>query len=289
MFTMTVEKVKAFATILLVSGYVGLPKQEMYWERPEDCHNLVVSAMMAKNEFLECKRYLHLADNNALNTSGKFAKVRTLFNAINEQCILNYQPNQYVDKSMVPYFGKHEAKQYIHGKPIKFGFKLWVIATPLEYFIRFRPWFYPISPNDSILPEYENIELGLGVSLVVNLVSKLPVMQTSNYHFVMDNYITSLALLRHLSAMEVAATGMVRAHRVENAPLWDMVKMNKGKHGSSDVFTDVSSNITEVCWKDNKVVNAISTFTGKQPIQQVKLYCHREKRRVNIEQPNIIN
>ena len=65
--------------------------------------------------------------------------------------------------------------------------------------------------------------------------------------------------------------------------------MNKGKHGSSDVFTDVSSNITEVCWKDNKVVNAISTFTGKQPIQQVKLYCHREKRRVNIEQPNIIN
>ena len=49
MFTMTVEKVKAFATILLVSGYAGLPKQEMYWERPEDCHNLVVSAMMAKN------------------------------------------------------------------------------------------------------------------------------------------------------------------------------------------------------------------------------------------------
>ena len=139
MFTMAVEKVKAFGTILLVSGYAGLPKQEMYWERPEDCHNLVVSAMMAKNEFLECKRYLHLADNNALNTSGKFAKVRTLFNAINEQCILNYQPNQYVDKSMVPYFGKHEAKQYIHGKPIKFGFKLWVIATPLEYFIRFRP------------------------------------------------------------------------------------------------------------------------------------------------------
>ena len=55
------------------------------------------------------------------------------------------------------------------------------------------------------------------------------------------------------------------------------------------MVTDVSLNITAVSWNDNKVVNVISTFTGKQPIQQVKLYCHREKRRVNIEQRNIIN
>ena len=40
--------------------------------------------MMTKIEFLECKKYLHLADNNALNSSDKFAKVRPLFNAINE-------------------------------------------------------------------------------------------------------------------------------------------------------------------------------------------------------------
>ena len=41
MFTMTVEKLKYFLTILLVSGYAGLPRQERYWERREDCHNLV--------------------------------------------------------------------------------------------------------------------------------------------------------------------------------------------------------------------------------------------------------
>ena len=53
--------------------------------------------------------------------------------------------------------------------------------------------------------------------------------------------------------------------------------MNKEKCQSSDVTTDVSSTITAVRWKDNKVVNRISTFTDKQPIQQVKHYCHREK------------
>ena len=44
--------------------------------------------------------------------------------------------------------------------------------------------------------------------------------------------------------MGVAATGTVRANRMENAPLRDMIKMNKEKRGSSDVVTDVSSDIT---------------------------------------------
>ena len=62
-----------------------------------------------------------------------------------------------------------------------------------------------------------------------------------------------------------------------------MLKLEKEKRGLSDVVTDVSSNITAVGWKDNNVVNVIFTFTGKKPIQQFKLYCQGEKRRVNIE------
>ena len=111
MFTMTVEKPKVFLTILWVSGYARRAGQEMYWERQEDCHNFVVSAMMTKTEFLECGRYLHLVHDNALNSSDKFAKVWPLFNAINKQYILNYQPTQHVsvDESIVPYFGKRGA------------------------------------------------------------------------------------------------------------------------------------------------------------------------------------
>ena len=197
---------------------------------------------MTKTEFLECKRYLHLADNNALNSSDKFAKVRPLINAINEQCILNYQATQQTsgDKAMVPYFGEHGAKEYAHGKPIKFGFKLWVMATPLGYCIQFCPY----AGKDSILREYENIGLDVDASVVANLVSKLPVMKTSNYHIVMGNCFRSPALLRHLCAMGIAATGTVRANRMESVPLRDMTKMNKEKRRSSDVVTGVSSNIT---------------------------------------------
>ena len=59
-FTMIVEKFGAFLTIHLVSGYAGLPRQEMYWERRKNCHNVVKLAMMTEIEFLECKRYFNI-------------------------------------------------------------------------------------------------------------------------------------------------------------------------------------------------------------------------------------
>ena len=70
---------------------------------------------------------------------------------------------------------------------------------------------------------------------------------------------------------------------MEKASLRDMIKMNKEHRGSSDVVTDVSSEVTVVRWRDNIVMIAISIFTEKQPIQQAKHYCHREKRRGSTE------
>ena len=87
------------------------------------------------------------------------------------------------------------------------------MATRIRYCIQFHPY----TGNDSILREYENIELGLGASVVANLVSKLSVMQTSNHHIVVDNYFTSPALLRHLSALGVATTAMVGEKQMEIA------------------------------------------------------------------------
>ena len=33
-----------------------------------------------------------------------------------------------VDESMVPYFGRHSAKMFIRGKPIRFGYKIWSLC-----------------------------------------------------------------------------------------------------------------------------------------------------------------
>ena len=95
-FTMTIEKFKSFLVILLLSGYNELPRQERYWGRQEDTHNTLAMSLLSKNEFEDCKKYLHLCDSNALDPWDKFAKVRPLFHAINKTCIINYQPFQHV-------------------------------------------------------------------------------------------------------------------------------------------------------------------------------------------------
>lgn len=34
---------------------------------------------------------------------------------------------------MVPYFGHHSCKMFIRGKPIRFGYKVWMMCSPEGY------------------------------------------------------------------------------------------------------------------------------------------------------------
>ena len=154
---------------------------------------------------------------------------------INESCLQNFIPekNVSIDESMVPY-----NKQYIQNKPVKFGYKLWVAATPLGHAIQ----CYPYAGKYDIY----NKDIGLGDSVVMTLMSKLPTVPNSNYHAVTNNFFTSPSLLRLLKGTGMAATGTVRANRTENAPLQAVDDMKKKARGSSDVVNDNKSNVTLV-------------------------------------------
>ena len=80
-----------------------------------------------------------------------------------------------VDESMIPYFGKHSAKQYIKGKPIKFGYKLWCLNTNFGYLIQCDPYS---GKGD------HNVKLGLGGSVVAKLVNKLPSEFSNNQYLI---------------------------------------------------------------------------------------------------------
>lgn len=69
----------------------------------------------------------------------KHGTVRKYFKLLNEKFILNYEKafSTYVstDETMVPYYGRHSLKQHIHGKPLRFGYKLCSAATRQRYLI----------------------------------------------------------------------------------------------------------------------------------------------------------
>ena len=107
---------------------------------------------------------------------------------MNESCLKNFIPekNISIDESMMPYYGRHGCKQYIQNKPVKFGYKMWVAATPLGYGIQ----FYPYAGKDDNC----NKDIDLGGSVALTLMSKLPTFPDSHYHGVIDNFFTSPSL-----------------------------------------------------------------------------------------------
>ena len=123
-----------------------------------------------------------------------------------------------------------------------------------------------------------NKDIGLGGSDIMTLMSQLLTVPNSNYHVVMDNFFTSPSLLRLLKRNGMAATGTVRANRTENATLQAVDDMKKKARGSSDVVNDNKSNVTLVCWKDNKVVDSCFNTLWKRTDEK-GMSLHQRQRR----------
>ena len=246
-----------------------------------DSRNTIVASLVTRKRFLNVSQYLHLADNNNLNPSDKFSKVNPLVRMMNESCLENFIPekNIRIDESMVPYYGRHGCKQYIQNKPVKLGYKLWVSATPLGYSIQ----FYHAGKGDSY-----NKDIGLGGSVVMTLMSKLPRALDSHCHAVMDNFFTSPIFWWVLKKSGIAATGTVRANRAEKAPLQAVDNMKKQARGISVAANDKKFNVTLVRWKDNKVVTVASTLYKKEPMKRARRYIKDHNGSVEIDQPNAI-
>ena len=73
--------------------------------------------------------------------------------------------NHCVDEAMVPYFGRHGCKQFIRGKPLRYGYKLWVGATSGDYIV----WNEHYQEASSLInPQYKCF--GRGGSVVLQYV-----------------------------------------------------------------------------------------------------------------------
>ena len=80
---------------------------------------------MSRNRFQEIKKYFHSDDNQNLVPGDNMSKV-TPHEKINKNLIRFgiYHKVLSIDKSMVPFYGRHSAKMFIKGKPIRFGYKI---------------------------------------------------------------------------------------------------------------------------------------------------------------------
>jgi len=154
---------------------------------------------------------------------------------------------------------------------------VWCGATRLGYI----SWFQPYQGKN---PNTKHEEYGVGV---LQFSEALTEAHPGQYHFVFDNFITSIALLDKLSSMGHQATGTVKKGRIGKAPLESDVALKKKERGTFDYRIDGKGNI--VCrWNNNSVVAAASSGAGIDPLCLVNRYSQKLKNKVQVQQPNMI-
>ena len=278
----SVEEMKTFIGVLVLSGYVSVPRRSMYWEKNEDAFNPFISSNMRRDRFTKILNNLHAANNDELPDGDKYGKVRPLFDLLNER-FQRYAINSEdysIDESMVPYFGKHGCKQYIRGKPIRWGFKVWCGTTKEGYCV----WFSPYQGRDEQLNEPQ---WGLGASVVLKFADILQAMGRENAQLFFDNFFTGIPLLEELKRRGYGATGTIRANRIEGCPLPSSKEMKKKDRGSYAYRSD--SDVVICTWNDNSVVNIASNTVPVEPTLPCLRWSSKKKEVVQVEMPLLIN
>ena len=71
----------------LLSKCIPYPGSCMNWEMRDDSQNILATFLFTRNRFLDVLQYIHLADNNNLDTNYNFAKVQPLLKILNKNCL----------------------------------------------------------------------------------------------------------------------------------------------------------------------------------------------------------
>ncbi|XP_039954216.1 piggyBac transposable element-derived protein 3-like [Bactrocera tryoni] len=144
--SITVGELRAFIGILVITGYNNHANFRNLWSQDGDIRNSLVSNTMRRNRFQEILQNLHFEDNsNASSKNGdanpdKMWKLRPLTDHLKAKMIDHFhaEQNLFFDESMISYFGRHGCKQFIKGKPLRFGYKVWSLCTPSGYMVNFE-------------------------------------------------------------------------------------------------------------------------------------------------------
>ena len=201
----TVDELYQTLGILLLSGYVKVPNRRMFWSRQADSRNQAVQQCgMSVNRFGDIIRSLHFADNTKIQQNDRLFKIRHLFDHFNKMFKELAQPLPSiwaVDEAMEPYYGHHGMKQFIRGKPVRFGYKFWCLCSSEGFLISFKLY----EGRDS--GHIDGMTVG---ESVVHMLAKGTV-PTGSTGFI-DHFFTTLPLLELFREDNVNHIGTIRKY-----------------------------------------------------------------------------
>lgn len=283
----TLEELKVFLGILLLSGINVLPSKRHYWENSKDVQNVMISEAMRRDRFFQICKYVHFADNNSIDMSDKMYKLRSITDLLKQKFLEHFVPEEKLsyDESMIRYFGRHGCKQFIRGKPVRFGYKVWCLNSPTGYLINFEI-YQGKNPRSNL--DYEGL-FGKCAAPFVQMIEEMGDKKLYRYKFFFDNLFTNANLLSTLKANGYGGTGTLRENRMpKDCPLIAKKQLEKQARGYTSSALEKESGILYVRWFDNSVVTMASTCYGVAPIRPVDRFSRKDKKTVPIPRPNVV-
>ena len=185
---------------------------------------------------------------------------------------------------MFAYYGRHGCKQFIRGKPIRFGFKNFCLCTPLGYLIAFETY------QGKTYRGKDYDEFGKRGGCLLNIINSLQLgLKKLPTVFYCDNHFTEMPLIAELSRCGQGLVGTIRDNRIPKSKiLASITTMKKVPSGKCALMYDSANKMVLCRWKDNTVVTLASNVVADKPIQKTNRWTVKGKKKIAITQPMIV-
>lgn len=277
-------EMRKFLAILLLTGYHTLPQERMYWSMDDDLGVPMVYNTMSRDRYLTIKRFLHIADNSKIaESSDRMYKIRPMIDILTKNfCQWGFiHANLSIDETMVEYFGRHPTKQFMIKKPIRYGYKCWLLCSSSGYCYVFD--VYCGKSQDKPRPN----AMPVGAKVVIDLLDH--VNEPSEHIVFFDNHFSTYALMVYLKKKGFRATGTVRENRIQKVPISTCKNLKKEPRGCHDYRFDTENEILLVKWHDNSVCSILTNYDYVKPLLSVKRWCNAQQEKRDFDQPAVFN
>ncbi|KAG4071994.1 hypothetical protein HA402_010931 [Bradysia odoriphaga] len=192
-----------------------------------------------------------------------------------------------VDEQICSTKARSYMKVYMAKKPHKWGFKIFILSGSLSGFCYYFEIFTG-QENDASKRLLHEPDLGASANVVVRMTRPIP--NDLNHRVFFDNYFSTLPLISELSKRGIHSVGTMRQNRLYNDKLpGDKTIMSLPRGSSFEMTINIeNTEITNVTWRDNKVVNLISDFVGTDPMQKVQRFDKKLGKKISIDCPDIV-
>lgn len=239
---------------------------------------------MSREHFKKLKSYFHFVNNDDIETKetnlkNRMFKLQPVIDILNKGWIQfgTFEPDVCIDEQMVPYYGHNSIKQFMKGKPVCYGYKIWMLCSSSGYCYQFD--IYCGKKNRS---SDEHTDLPLGSKVVMDLLDCVPDKKAINVCF--DNFFTSHHLLTLLKEEDIQATGTARVDRMRLGSCELLSK--QASRGDYVNYSDGDVNVVQ--WKDCKCVCVASNYEAVTPKSTCQRKVVGQKEKVSIPQPRMI-